>query len=73
LGTKLLHNLNELIGTRVRVLQDLWLDEVSQSMARVQHWTHTELTTQWSAAMKDPSSRPVLRWIQRHTHLRSRE
>lgn len=73
LGTKLLHNLNELIGARVRVLQNLWLDEVSQSMARVQHWTHTELTTQWSAAMKDPSSRPVLHWIRRHTRFRSRE
>jgi CRP-like cAMP-binding protein len=69
LGEELLHNLNELIGTRVRVMQKLWLDEVSQSLARVQHWSHTELTTQWAAVMTEPGSRPVRRWIRRHSHL----
>lgn len=72
-GAKLLHNINELIGSRVRVLQNLWLDEVEQSMARVQHWTHTDLTTRWSAAMKEPSSRPVLRWFRRTKHLRNEQ
>jgi CRP-like cAMP-binding protein len=51
LGEEFLHNLNELIGTRVRALQQLWLDEVSQSTARVIHWSHSELTTQWASAM----------------------
>ena len=72
-GAKLLHNINELIGSRVRVLQNLWLDEVEQSMARVQHWTHTDLTTRWSAAMTEPSSRPVRRWFRRITHLRNEQ
>ena len=56
LGEEFLHNLNELIGTRVRVLQQLWLDEVSQSTARVLHWSHSELSTQWSTAMTQPST-----------------
>lgn len=74
LGAKLLHNLNELIGTRVRVLQNLWLDEISQSMTRVQHWTQTELSTQWSAAMTESGPRPpMLRWIRRLTRLRIEE
>jgi hypothetical protein len=66
LGEEFLHNLNELIGTRVRVMQELWLDEVSQSMARVQHWTHTELTNHLAAVMTDPSSSRVRRWIREH-------
>lgn len=66
LGEEFLHNLNELIGTRVRVMQELWLDEVSQSMARVQHWTHTELTNHLAAVMADPSSGRVRRWIREH-------
>ncbi|MBW2286952.1 MAG: cyclic nucleotide-binding domain-containing protein [Deltaproteobacteria bacterium] len=58
LGEELLRNLNELIGNRVRVLQQLWLDEVSRSTARVLHWSHSELTTQWSIAMTKPSTQP---------------
>ena len=69
LGEKLLHGLNNLIGARVRVLQELWLDEVSQSMARVQHWTQAELTAQFSSAMTEPSPRGVKSWIRRHMHL----
>ena len=61
LGEESLHNLNELIGTRVRVLQQLWLDEVSQSTARVLHWSHSELTTQWATAMTQPGARPMSR------------
>ena len=63
LGEQFLRNLNELIGTRVRVLQKLWLDEVSQSTSRVQHWSQAELTTRWSAAMAEPRSRPARRWL----------
>lgn len=56
LGEELLRNLNELIGTRVRVLQQLWLDEVSQSTARVVHWSHSSVTTHWASAMTAPST-----------------
>jgi CRP-like cAMP-binding protein len=63
LGEEFLHNLNELIGTRVRVLQKLWLDEVSQSMARVQYWSHDELTNRWTSAMAEPKSRPRHHWL----------
>jgi CRP-like cAMP-binding protein len=71
LATALLHNVNELIGARVRVLQELWLDEVSQSMARVKHWTHNELTTQLTAVMTDESRAPWRGWFRRQTHLGS--
>jgi CRP-like cAMP-binding protein len=69
LGEELLHNLNTLIGTRARALQQLWLDEVSQSTSRVLHWSHTELTTQWATAMGSSDAHPVTGWIRRHTHL----
>lgn len=69
LGEGLLHNLNELIGSRLRVLQQLWLDEVEQSMARVQHWSQTELTARWATAMTEPGSRSVRSWLRRHTQL----
>jgi len=65
LGEEFLHNLNQLIGSRVRVLQELWLDEVSQSMARVQHWTHTELTTELTNVMTEPRTPLVRRWFRR--------
>jgi CRP-like cAMP-binding protein len=69
LGEEFLHSLNNLIGARVRVLQELWLDEVSQSMGRVQHWTHTDLSVQFSGAMTDPGSRGgVQSWIRKHMH-----
>lgn len=69
LGEELLHNLNELIGSRVRILQKLWLEEVSRSTARIQHWSHTKLTNQWSSVMAEPGAHPVRRWLRRHTHL----
>jgi CRP-like cAMP-binding protein len=61
LGEEFLRNLNELIGTRVRVLQQLWLDEVSQSTARVVHWAHSELTEHWATAMTQPSAGAISR------------
>ncbi len=45
LGHQLAHNLNVLIGARVRAVQDLWIDELEQSRARVATWTHTEMTS----------------------------
>lgn len=71
LGEELLRNLNELIGNRVRVLQQLWVDEVSRSSARVQHWSHSELTTQWATAMTPSGSRGLGRWRRRQSHFGS--
>jgi CRP-like cAMP-binding protein len=68
LGEELLRNLNELIGNRLRVLQQLWLEEVSQSSARVQHWSHSELSTQWATAMSPSGSRSVGLWRRRTSH-----
>ncbi|MDP6980365.1 MAG: cyclic nucleotide-binding domain-containing protein [Myxococcota bacterium] len=45
LGHQLAHNLNVLIGARVRSVQDLWVNELEQSHARVASWTHTEMTS----------------------------
>jgi CRP-like cAMP-binding protein len=72
LGEEFQHNLNELIGNRARVMQAHWLDEVSQSSARVKELSHSELTDHWAAAMAEPAkprSRPVHGWIRRHAHL----
>jgi CRP-like cAMP-binding protein len=66
LGEEFLHNLNNLIGARVRVFQQLWLEEVSQSMARVQHWTHTELTRELTAILTDGSPHRVRGWFRKH-------
>jgi len=65
LGEELLHNLTELIATRARVLQQLWVDEVSQSMSRVQHWSQSEVTTHWAHVMRDHGRSSVLGWIRR--------
>jgi CRP-like cAMP-binding protein len=73
LREKFLYNLNELIGARLRLVQNLWLDEVSESMARVRHWTNTDLTIEWSEVMTDPSSRPLRHWFRRHSGLRTDE
>jgi CRP-like cAMP-binding protein len=37
-GYRLTANLSELIGDRVRTLQQLWLEEIEQHMDRVKHW-----------------------------------
>ncbi len=41
LGYKLRTNIGEVMGRRLRTLQETWIAEVEQSMARVQHWTST--------------------------------
>jgi len=52
LGRRFTANLSRLIGERVRVLQDLWIDEVQQSMARIHYWTHRDVTNQFADAVK---------------------
>jgi len=54
LGHRFSRNLGELIGGRVRVLQDLWIQEVQQSMLRVSFWTHTKTSTDWETAVRPP-------------------
>ncbi len=72
LGEEFQHNLNELIANRVRVLQQHWLEEVSQSTARVKELSHSEMSIHWETAMVgpvQPRTHPVRGWIRRHTHL----
>ena len=57
LGEEFSRNLNELIGDRVRVLQQLWIDEVEQSMARVRHWSQLGPRGVPDAAEETPPSR----------------
>ncbi len=54
LGHRFSRNLSELVGSRVRVLQDLWIQEVQQSMLRVSFWTHSKTSTDWQTAVRPP-------------------
>jgi CRP-like cAMP-binding protein len=51
LGFRFAANLNRLIGSRVRVLQDLWIGEIEQSISRVHFWSESELSARWDAAV----------------------
>ncbi len=46
LGYRLRTNISELIGRRLRTLQELWIAEVEQSTARIHHWTNKEANRQ---------------------------
>ena len=37
----------------VRLLQQLWIEEVEQSMARVTYWTHQQASTHWIQSLGD--------------------
>jgi CRP-like cAMP-binding protein len=54
---RFLCNLSELIGSRMRFLQDLWVAEVEKSTASVSYWTNSELTQAWLTAIKPPRRR----------------
>jgi len=54
LGHRFSRNVGELVGNRVRVLQDLWIQEVQQSMLRVSFWTHTKTSMDWETAVRPP-------------------
>jgi len=47
LGWRLSRNLNQLIGSRLRGLQDLWTEEIEQSMARVHYWAQERRGGAW--------------------------
>lgn len=53
LGFRFMSNLSELIGQRVRLLQQLWIEEVEQSMARVMYWTQQSASTHWIEAVEN--------------------
>ena len=64
LGQRFLHNLNQLIGSRIRPLQQLWIEEIERSIERVEYWSHTKLSDEWADAVKPSRKRGLLR---RHT------
>jgi CRP-like cAMP-binding protein len=51
LGRRLSSNLNVLIGARVRAAQDLWIDEVEHSHARVGFWAHSQMNSRLQRAV----------------------
>jgi CRP-like cAMP-binding protein len=57
LGHRFSRNLNQLIGSRIRALQQLWIEEVERSISRVDYWTHTKLGDEWLEAVKPPRKR----------------
>ncbi|MBW2273249.1 MAG: cyclic nucleotide-binding domain-containing protein [Deltaproteobacteria bacterium] len=56
LGRRLSTNLNALVAARVRAAQDLWIDEVEHSIARVNHWTQNEMSNRLHSAVKQQST-----------------
>jgi CRP/FNR family cyclic AMP-dependent transcriptional regulator len=57
LGHRFSRNLNQLIGSRMRALQQLWIDEVERSMSSVDYWCHTKLSDEWAEAVHPPRKR----------------
>lgn len=57
LGQRLSSNLNVLIGARVRAVQDLWVEELEHSCARVNYWTHSEMSNRLQRSMKKQFAR----------------
>jgi CRP-like cAMP-binding protein len=57
-GRRFMSNLSQLVGNRVRGVQDLWIEEIQQSMARVQYWTHRDVTHRFEEAMKPRLEQP---------------
>lgn len=66
LGLTLSRNLAALIGSRVRALQNLWLEEVEQHMDRVQYWAQTEVNRTWTVQHPGPARGLRQRWSARH-------
>jgi len=57
LGQRFLHNLNQLIGSRIRPLQQMWIEEIERSIERVEYWSHTKLSDEWADAVKPSRKR----------------
>jgi len=52
LGFRFSKNVSQLVARRLRFLQKLWLEEVEQSMTRVEYWTHDRPNAQLRNAMR---------------------
>jgi len=52
LGCRFSRNLGRLIGSRLRALQQLWIEEVERSISRVDYWSHTKLGDEWAEAIQ---------------------
>jgi CRP-like cAMP-binding protein len=61
LGYRFSRNLNQLIGSRIRALQQLWIEEVERSIGRVDYWSHTKLGDELADAIK-PSRKRAHWW-----------
>jgi CRP/FNR family transcriptional regulator len=57
LGQRFWRNLNQLIGSRIRPLQQLWIEEIERYIERVNYWSHTKLSDEWADAIKSPRKR----------------
>ena len=57
LGHRFSRNLSRLIGSRIRALQRLWIEEVERSISRVDYWSHTKLSDEWADAIQPPRER----------------
>ena len=66
LGYRFSHNLNQLIASRIRAVQQLWIEEVERSMERVEYWSHTKLSDEWADAA-EPHHKRVL-WRRHASH-----
>lgn len=51
LAHRFMTNLAQTVGDRVRALQNLWIEEIQQSMARVNYWTHDKITSHVNDAL----------------------
>jgi len=51
-GYRLSKNVSQLVGRRLRFLQKLWLEEVEQSMVRIEYWTHDKPNAHLRNAMR---------------------
>ncbi|MBW2696171.1 MAG: cyclic nucleotide-binding domain-containing protein [Deltaproteobacteria bacterium] len=47
-------NLNRLIADRLRSLQSLWIEEIEQNTARVDHWVQSEIADHLRIALRPP-------------------
>ena len=61
LGTRISINLNQMIAGRLRFLQNLWIEEIEQSRARVDRWSHTEIAEHLNLALEPSRSRRFIR------------
>jgi len=60
-GKPFLRNLTQLIGSRIRPLLELWIEEIERSIERVEFWSRTKLADEWADAVGRPRGRALSR------------